>query len=163
MHFVHHCTICFMTSEEKVLGWKTSHACTVTSVCWSVVNRRPLKSCLSGPNRWVWRCKVKTVQGMLQYLKVYFLKGCNSVGSVCIINGCEPLAPLTDNPLWHDTVSILHWHHSMHFDTWYTFSPQKWITALALLWCKWNWECPCLWQRNSWQKWTIKVTPAPQW
>jgi len=33
----------------------------------------------------------------------------------------------------------------------------------ALLWCKWNWECPCLWQKNSWQKWTVKITPAPQW
>jgi hypothetical protein len=32
----------------------------------------------------------------------------------------------------------------------------------ALLWCKRNWECPCLWQKNSWHKWTIKVTPAPQ-
>jgi hypothetical protein len=51
-----------------------------------------------------------------------------------MLNACatifETLAPLTDNPLWHDTVPILHWHHSMHFDTWYTFSPQKWITAL---------------------------------
>ena len=33
----------------------------------------------------------------------------------------------------------------------------------APLWCKRNWECPCLWQKNWWQKWTIKVTPAPQW
>jgi hypothetical protein len=45
MYFVHHCTICFMTLEEKVLGWETSHACTVTSSCWSMVNQQPLKAC----------------------------------------------------------------------------------------------------------------------
>jgi hypothetical protein len=61
-------------------------------------------------------CKVRTTQGMLQYLKVYFLKVFNNVAIVCIINGCgllsnsflmlnacatifEPLAALTDNPL----------------------------------------------------------------
>jgi hypothetical protein len=70
MHFVHHRTIRFITSDYKVLCWQTSHTRTVTSSCWSVVNRRPHKACLSGPNRWVWRCKVKTIQGMLQYLKV---------------------------------------------------------------------------------------------
>ena len=43
----------------------------------------------------------------------------------------EPLAPLTDNPLWHDTAPIMHWHYSTYFDIWYTFSPQKWINALC--------------------------------
>jgi hypothetical protein len=35
----------------------------------------------------------------------------------------ELLNPFVDHPLWHDTVPILHWYPSMHFDTWYTFSP----------------------------------------
>jgi len=134
----------------------------------------------SGPSRWVWRCKVKTIQWMLQYLKVQFLKVSNSVGSVCISNRCglasgsfpmlnaratifEPLAPLTDNPLWHDTVPILHWHHSVHFDTWYTFSPQKWATALCSSLVQMKLGVTMFMARNSWQKWTIKVTPAPQW
>jgi len=59
---------------------------------------------------------VKTIGGMLKYLKVYFLKVFNSVGGVCISNGCElasgsfakrnacatifePLVPLTGNPV----------------------------------------------------------------
>jgi len=115
--------------------------------------------------RWVRSCKVETIQRMLQCLKFQFLKVFKSVGSVCIRNGrglasgsfpmlnayatiFETLAPLTDNPLWHDTVPILHWHHSVHFDTWHTFSPQIWITALCSFWCKWNWECPCLWHKT---------------
>jgi hypothetical protein len=52
-------------------------------------------------------------------------------GSFPMLNACatifEPLDPFTDNPLRQDTVPILHWHHS----TWYTYSPQKWITALC--------------------------------
>jgi len=134
----------------------------------------------SGPNRWVWRCKVKTIQGMFQYLKAQFLKVFNSVGSVCISNGfglasgsfpmlnaCatifEPLAPLTDNPLWHDTVPILHLHHSMHFDTWYTFSPQKWITAFCSSLVQMKLGVSMFMAKNSWQKWTIKFTPELRW
>jgi len=42
----------------------------------------------------------------------------------CAIN-LEPLDPLADNPLRHYTVPILKRHPSMHFGTWYSFSPQK--------------------------------------
>jgi hypothetical protein len=48
-------------------------------------------------------------------------------GSFLMLNACatipEPLDPFVDHPLWHDTVHILHWYPSMHFGTWYTFSP----------------------------------------
>ena len=59
----------------------------------------------------------------------------------------EPLDPFTDNLLRQDTVHILHWHHSMHFGTWYTFSPQKWITALCSFLVQITLDCPCLWQK----------------
>ena len=84
---------------------------------------------------------------------------------VCISNGCglvsssfpmlntcatifEPLDPFTDNPLQQDTVPILHWHHSMHFCSWYTFSQQKWITALCSSLVQMKLECPCLWHKT---------------
>jgi hypothetical protein len=54
-------------------------------------------------------------------------KGPNASGSFLMLNACatilEPLDPFVDHPLWHDSVPILHWYPSMHFGTWYTFSP----------------------------------------
>jgi hypothetical protein len=84
---------------------------------------------------------------------------------VCIINGCglasssfpmlnafasifEHLDPFTENPLWYDTVPILHWHHSMQFGTWYTFSPQKLITALCSSLVQMKLEYPRLWHKT---------------
>jgi hypothetical protein len=86
-------------------------------------------------------------------------------GSFPMRNACatifEPLDPFIDNLLRHDTVPILHWHPSMHSSTWYTFSPQKWVTALYFFWCKLN-AVSMFMAQNSWQKWTSKVTPVPQ-
>jgi hypothetical protein len=42
------------------------------------------------------------------------------------------------------TVPILYWRPSMHFGTWYTFSPQKWITVLCSFLVQMKLECPCL-------------------
>jgi hypothetical protein len=47
------------------------------------------------------------------------------------VNIFENLDPFRDNPLRHDTVPIVQWHHSIHFGTCYTFRLQKWITALC--------------------------------
>jgi hypothetical protein len=67
-----------------------------------------------------------------------FKNGCTSIkheegailcasGSFLVLNACrtilEPLDLFVDCPLWRDTVPILHWYPSMHFSTWYTFSP----------------------------------------
>jgi hypothetical protein len=36
----------------------------------------------------------------------------------------------------------------MHFSTWYTFSPQKWTTALCSSLVQMKLECPCLWHKT---------------
>jgi hypothetical protein len=51
----------------------------------------------------------------------------------------------------------------MQFDTWYNFSPQKWITALCSSLVQMKLGVSMFMSQNSQQKWTIKVTPAPQW
>jgi hypothetical protein len=88
-------------------------------------------------------------------------------GSFPMLNACatvfEPLDPFANNPLRHDTVPILHWNPSVNFSTWYTFGSQKWITALCSLFVQIKCGVSMLMAQNSWQKWTIKVTPAPQW
>jgi hypothetical protein len=51
----------------------------------------------------------------------------------------------------------------MHFDTWYIFSPQKWITALCSSLAQMKLGVSIFMAKTLRQKWTIKVTPAPQW
>ena len=80
-------------------------------------------------------------------------EGCGlASGSFPTLNACatifEPLDPFTDNPLRRDTVPILHWHPSLHFGTWYTFSPTKWICALCSFLVQMKLECPCLWHKT---------------
>ena len=45
----------------------------------------------------------------------------------------EPLDQFADNLLQHNTVCMLHWHPSVHFATWYTFSPWKRMAHCSLL------------------------------
>ena len=99
---------------------------------------------------------------------------------VCIINGCglapssspmlnacatifEPLDPFTDNPLWQDTAPILHWYHSMHFGTCGHLQPTE-MDHFPLLFFGTNEIGVSIFMaQNLWQKWSIKVTPTPQW
>jgi hypothetical protein len=42
----------------------------------------------------------------------------------------------------------------MHFSNWYTFSPQKWITALCSFLVQINCGVSMFMAQNTWQKWT---------
>jgi hypothetical protein len=107
------------------------------------------------------RLKRHSINSRLSVLQAHAINSFH----VCIINGwglapssfpmlitCatifEPLDPFTDNPLLQYTVPILHWQHSTHFGTWYSFSPQKWITALCSSFAQMKLECPCLWHKT---------------
>jgi hypothetical protein len=51
----------------------------------------------------------------------------------------------------------------MYFGTWYTFSPQKMDHCPLLFFGANEIGVSMFMAQNSRQKWTIKVTPAPQW